>query len=94
MAKTYGGSLGRMEATSSMELDPRRWNDEQTALAVAVLVIAIASIAGTILDAGFLVRTFIAVFAGLIALVITSYYLTGSLIPPDEPPEDDSRGAD
>ena len=72
---------------SIMDLHPSTWTDEQKAIAVAVVVIAIMSIAGTLLDISFGARSVIAVFAGLIALIITSYLLTGSLLPPEEQPD-------
>lgn len=67
-----------------MDLDPRNWSDEHKSIGMAVLVIALFSIGGTLADVGFGVRTFIAVLAGFIALVITSYLLTGAPIPPDD----------
>lgn len=67
-----------------MKVDPREWTDEQTAIAVAVTVIAIVSIAGSLTEIPFGSRTVIAVAAGVVAMVITSYLLTGALLPPDE----------
>lgn len=65
------------------------WTDERKALAAAVVTIAAVSVVGTLLDVPFGIRTFTAVALGFVALVITSYLLTGQPIPPD-PDEDPS----
>lgn len=59
------------------------WSDERTALAAAVLTIAIVSIVGSVLDVPFGLRTFVSVALGFLVLIIVSYYLTGSVLPPE-----------
>lgn len=66
-----------------MDVDIRAWSDERKAIAAAVVVIAIVSVAGTLLDIPFGARTVIAVGLGFVALVVTSYLLTGSPLPPE-----------
>lgn len=65
-----------------MALDPRTWTDEQAAIAVAVAVIAVVSVAGSLLEVPFGARTAVAVLAGFVALVLANYLLTGSPLPP------------
>ncbi|GAB6880279.1 hypothetical protein JCM17823_25530 [Halorubrum gandharaense] len=58
--------------------------DEQKAIAVAVVVIAIVDRYAWWHDIPFVVRSTAAVGAGFIALFVVSYLLTGHLVPPDE----------
>ena len=67
--------------------------DEQKALAVAILTIAIADRVAWLYDIPFVVRSTMAVGAGFLALFVTSYLLTGQFVPPD-PEADDEADAD
>lgn len=79
----FGAAVGRSRTNHPMVSQLSDWSAERKALVVAVVVIAAVSIAGSLLDIPFGMRSSLAVTAGIIALVITSYLLTGSLLPPE-----------
>ncbi|GAA0525547.1 hypothetical protein SAMN04488066_102219 [Halorubrum aquaticum] len=63
--------------------------DEQKAILVAIVAIAIADRYFLWIDFPFVVRTTAAVGVGFIALFVVSYLLTGRLVPPDEDDEEE-----
>jgi len=62
----------------------RNPTDEQKAILVAILAIAVADRYFFLIEFPFVVRTTAAVGVGFIALFVASYVLTGHLVPPDE----------
>ena len=62
----------------------RNPTDEQKAILVAILAMAVADRYFLWIDFPFVVRTTAAVGVGFIALFVVSYLLTGHLVPPDE----------
>ena len=68
----------------ALDLDPRRWSPERTALAVAVIALAVTSVAGTLIGVDFATRAIVSIAVGFMALVLASYLLTGSPLPPDD----------
>ncbi|WP_281194238.1 hypothetical protein [Halorubrum sp. F4] len=70
----------------------RNPTDEQKAILVAIVAIAIADRYFLWIEFPFVVRTTAAVGVGFIALFVVSYLLTGHLVPPDE--DDDEEYED
>ncbi|RAW45485.1 hypothetical protein DQW50_09090 [Halorubrum sp. 48-1-W] len=62
----------------------RNPTDEQKAILVAIVAIAIADRYFVWIEFPFVVRTTAAVGVGFIVLFVVSYLLTGHLVPPDE----------
>ncbi|MFC5279277.1 hypothetical protein ACFPM1_11005 [Halorubrum rubrum] len=69
----------------------RNPTDEQKAILVAIVAIAIADRYFVWIDFPFVVRTTAAVGVGFLALFVASYLLTGHLVPPDEDDEEELR---
>ncbi|OYR56032.1 hypothetical protein [Halorubrum halodurans] len=67
----------------------RNPTDEQKAILVAIVAIAVADRYFLWIDFPFVVRTTAAVGVGFIALFVASYLLTGRLVPPDEDDEEE-----
>ena len=65
----------------------RNPSDEQKAILVAIVAIAVADRYFLWIDFPFVVRTTAAVGVGFIALFVVSYLLTGRFGPPDEDDE-------
>lgn len=68
--------------------------DEQKSILVAIGAIFIADRYFLWIEFPFVVRTTAAVGVGFIALFITSYILTGKLVPPDEDDEEEAEYED
>ncbi|WP_066417191.1 hypothetical protein [Halorubrum aethiopicum] len=66
----------------------RNPTDEQKAILVAIVAIAVADRYFLWIDFPFVVRTTAAVGVGFLALFAASYLLTGHLVPPDEDDEE------
>ena len=62
-------------------MDLSSLSDEQKSLAVAVAVIVIVNVVGFLYDVPFLTLSVLAVTAGLVAVLLTNYALTGSFSP-------------
>jgi len=65
--------------------------DEQKALFVAVVVMAVADRALWWVDFPFVVRTTAAVGVGFIGLFVASYLITGKFVPPDGNADDEDE---
>jgi len=59
-------------------MDLSETNDEQKAFGAAMITLIVVSVAGVFLDLAFAVRSVVAISAGFVALLVASYYLTGS----------------
>lgn len=64
-----------------MALDTSEISDEYIALGAAVVAIVLVNVLGNLAEVPFLTRTAVAVGAGLVALAIVSYLLTGRVFP-------------
>lgn len=67
-----------------MDLSLSEMSDEKKALTAAVITVVVVSIAGTLYDLPFGIRSFVAVAAGFVVLLIVHYALTGRAVPESE----------
>ncbi len=61
-----------------MNLDVSSWSDDTKALTAAMLTLIVVSVGGAVYGLSSGVRSVAAISAGFLALLVSSYYLTGN----------------